>query len=331
MHPFGVKPQRGNCTFKGCLISLNDRPKKNNYHLCIYSICVLTYRRGQLVDKRWTNQMGYTKLFNEIVMSTIWREPNHVRLLWITMLALKDQYHTVNASLPGLADAARISIDECLEALDILKNPDPFSRSKEFGGRRIDECDGGFLILNGEKYRKKLSTEERREYKTQKQREYRAKVDVDMCGQKRTVLTHKDKEEDTKEKENKDLSLKHLVTQARPNPVEVDAIFTYWQNTLDHPRSKLDEKRKSLIKKWLKVGYSVNDLCSAIAGCSKTPHNMGDNDNGQKYDSLELIFRTSDQIDRFMGNDLNPPQPKNQAQQRQSGNINAANKAMEII
>jgi hypothetical protein len=141
--------------------------------------------------------MGYTKLFNEIIMSTVWREPNHVRLLWITMLALKDRWHVVNASLPGLADSARITLEECQEALKVLSSPDPFSRTKDDEGRRIRECDGGWIILNGEKYRNKMSLDERREYNRIKQREYRERKaknskDVKSCVQNGTECTHTD-------------------------------------------------------------------------------------------------------------------------------------------
>lgn len=141
---------------------------------------------GHSVDKVDMQKMGYTKLFSEIVMSTIWREPDHVRLLWITMLALKDQFQTVNASLPSLADAARITLKDCEKAITVLESPDKYSRSSEFEGRRIQPCDGGWLILNGEKYQQKLSKEERREYKTMKQREYRSRgqelTNVDKSG-----------------------------------------------------------------------------------------------------------------------------------------------------
>ena len=51
---------------------------------------------------------GYTKLHSNIIHSTIWRAPNHVRLVWITMLALCDRDGVVEASVPGLADAARV-------------------------------------------------------------------------------------------------------------------------------------------------------------------------------------------------------------------------------
>lgn len=60
----------------------------------------------------------YAKLFGSIVHSTIWREPDYVRLLWITMLALADKHGNVWASVPGLSDAARITVDECRRGLE---------------------------------------------------------------------------------------------------------------------------------------------------------------------------------------------------------------------
>lgn len=145
--------------------------------------------------------VGYTKLFSEIIMSTVWREPDHVRLLWITMLALKDRWHVVNASIPGLADSARITLDQCQQAIRVLSEPDPYSRTLENEGRRIAKCEGGFIILNGEKYRNKMSLDERREYQRIKQREYRERESsVKSCQQNSQQLTHTDTdtEADTK-------------------------------------------------------------------------------------------------------------------------------------
>jgi len=106
---------------------------------------------------------GFTKLFSSILASTVWREPDHVRLVWITMLAMKGRDQVVEASLPGLADFARVSVEKCVEALEILKAPDPYSRTKDHEGRRIREVEGGWEVLNGEKYRDKMSCDERRE------------------------------------------------------------------------------------------------------------------------------------------------------------------------
>lgn len=90
---------------------------------------------------------------------------------------------------------------------------------------------------------------------------------------------------------------------------DAESIFKYWQSELNHPRAAFDDKRKALIKKHLKH-YSVDDLKKAIYGCSVTPHNMGDNDRGERYDSIELILRDAAHIDRFMKNADNPPAGK---------------------
>ena len=79
--------------------------------------------------------MGYTKLFGSIVASTIWREDDKTRLVWITMLAMKNERHMVEASIPGLADMARVSMAECQKALEKLSSRDKWSRNKEFDGR----------------------------------------------------------------------------------------------------------------------------------------------------------------------------------------------------
>jgi hypothetical protein len=116
---------------------------------------------------------GYTKLFPSIVHSTVWRAPNATRLVWITMLALADRDGQVEASLPGLADAARVSLDECTEALQYLQQPDPWSRTKDFQGRRIVPTDGGWLLLNHEKYRRKLDAEDRKTRAAERQKRHR--------------------------------------------------------------------------------------------------------------------------------------------------------------
>ncbi len=86
------------------------------------------------------------------------------------MLAMAGKNSVVESSVPGLADFARISIEECRISLAKLMAPDPDSRTKEHEGRRIKEVEGGWLILNHSKYREKMSKAERADY----MRNYRA-------------------------------------------------------------------------------------------------------------------------------------------------------------
>lgn len=118
---------------------------------------------------------GYTKLFGSILASTIWREKDHVRLVWITMLAMADQDGMVEASVPGLADFARVTEEQCDDAILRLSSPDKRSRSKDFEGRRIAERDGGWRLLNYEKYRDRMSADDQRQKAAQRQQRKRAR------------------------------------------------------------------------------------------------------------------------------------------------------------
>lgn len=122
---------------------------------------------------------GYTKLFSSIIHSTIWREPPEVCKVWVTMLAMADRNGVVEASVPGLADAARVSVARCRKVLDVLASPDADSRSQDFEGRRIKAVDGGWLLLNHARYRAKLEADEKRiqtAARVRRHRENRANV-----------------------------------------------------------------------------------------------------------------------------------------------------------
>jgi hypothetical protein len=114
------------------------------------------------------------------------------------MLALKDDRHEVRASVPGLAKVAGISVTQCKEGLGALMLPDPDSRTPDFEGRRIEKVDGGWVILNGEKFRARRSLEERREYKAEWMRNHRsrqARTPVDNVDRTEQNITEQNKED----------------------------------------------------------------------------------------------------------------------------------------
>ncbi len=121
---------------------------------------------------------GFTKLQSSIVHSTIWREPDHVRLMWITMLAICDKNGMVEASVPGLADVARVELTQCEDALQRLASPDQYSRSQEYEGRRIKVVDGGWLILNYLKYRGESKADRIAQQNRDRQKKFRDKNNV---------------------------------------------------------------------------------------------------------------------------------------------------------
>lgn len=81
-------------------------------------------------------------------------------------------------------------------------------------------------------------------------------------------------------------------------------VFTYWQAKMNHPKAKFDKKRRSQIQAALKLGFELEQLKQAIDGCARTPFNMGQNKDAQRYDSIELIFRDAEHIERFIQNAL---------------------------
>jgi len=91
---------------------------------------------------------------------------------------------------------------------------------------------------------------------------------------------------------------------------DVQIVFDHWRNVMDHKRAKLDNKRKGKIKSALKL-FTVEECLKAIYGCSLSPFHMGENESMTRYDSIDLIFRGADYIEKFMAiADNPPPKPK---------------------
>jgi hypothetical protein len=107
---------------------------------------------------------GFTKLFSSLIGSSIWSEDNNTRVLWITILAITDGDGFCNATIPGLAAMARLSVEDVEASMTKLEGADEYSRSRENDGRRIERVDGGWMVLNYGKYRDRDRTERRKEY-----------------------------------------------------------------------------------------------------------------------------------------------------------------------
>jgi hypothetical protein len=111
---------------------------------------------------------GYTKLHSSIATSSIMALPVSARWLWAFMLSQANAQGIVEGSVPGMAIAAHISLDECQAAIDAFCSPDQYSRTKDQEGRRLVPVDdGGWQIVSYDKWRFKLSREERQAYKRQ--------------------------------------------------------------------------------------------------------------------------------------------------------------------
>ena len=99
----------------------------------------------------------WAPLFNKIVDSSIWDEQLHVRVMFVTLLALKDADHVVwGYDEYRLKKRANMSLEQVQDSLKVLSSPDRLRPNQPHEGRRIEKVhseDGmqsGWLVLNGE-------------------------------------------------------------------------------------------------------------------------------------------------------------------------------------
>ena len=79
-----------------------------------------------------------------------------MRIVWITILAIKNRHGFVGVSIPGLARMANVTRDECEEALNKFENKDPDSKCQDHDGIRLRKVDGGWMVLGHERNQEKM-------------------------------------------------------------------------------------------------------------------------------------------------------------------------------
>jgi hypothetical protein len=117
----------------------------------------------------------WTPLFSSIVTSTVWGEAPHVKIVWITILALKDKAGFVAGSVPGLARVAVVTTEQCREALAVLEGADEDSKNREHEGRRIKSVEGGWVVLGHERFQKLMREVSTKVGNAKRQAQYRAR------------------------------------------------------------------------------------------------------------------------------------------------------------
>jgi Mg-chelatase subunit ChlI len=121
------------------------------------------------------------------------------------MLAMADANGIVKCSIKGLVNRARVDMNKVIEAIELFSSPDKYSLSKDFDGRRIAEYeDGGWIILNYDRYRKKVNDEIRKEQKRNWWRNNRSKLSNENKELDTTRHTsHKQKQKEKKKEREK--------------------------------------------------------------------------------------------------------------------------------
>ena len=82
----------------------------------------------------------------------------------------------------------------------------------------------------------------------------------------------------------------------------VEALFGHWVAVMREgrrgPKPAFTPKRRKLLAQWFDY-YDLPTLMAAVDGCALSDFHMGNNSRGRRYDSLELIFRDAEHIERF--------------------------------
>jgi hypothetical protein len=97
--------------------------------------------------------MGFTKLDDGILQSSIVGEDSDTFKIWILLLAACKGDEVARVSPVFLSSISKIPMETVMKSLEKLASPDVFSRSTMLEGRRIERVDGGFRVVNYMKYR----------------------------------------------------------------------------------------------------------------------------------------------------------------------------------
>lgn len=188
--------------------------------------------------------MKYTMLCASITESSLWDEAKETRILFVAMLARSDWNGVLHAALPGLARLANLTRTETEGALEILESPDPDSRDKAFDGRRVKKIEGGWQILNKEKYRAKF-TGNRQQYMREYMKDYRKRDPQQKQEPKKTPTTPP-------------------TAKKSATPEEIEAIFNAY------PRQVARGAAVKAIAKALKV-VSFDELLAKVSEFANSP------------------------------------------------------------
>ncbi len=106
--------------------------------------------------------MSFTKLFENILESSVWAAPDDFFRAWIALLAKAGPDGVARISATWIAEKCHVPIERAREILAEMEGPDKDSRSENDDGQRIQRIDGGYYIINYLKYREMRDDTERK-------------------------------------------------------------------------------------------------------------------------------------------------------------------------
>lgn len=187
---------------------------------------------------------------------------------------MADRRGRVWGSVPGIANRARVSVDEARKAIEAFLSPDPDSRTKDYEGKRIAEIDGGWRLLNYDKYRSIQDEEGRKEYQREwvkQRRQEKSTVDTS-----RSQSTQAEAEAEAIKEKEMATSPPAAATAASACPVQ-KVVELYHEKLKALPRvEKLTKAREGYIKqRWREDLTDLDDWAAYFDHVSRSAFLMG--------------------------------------------------------
>jgi hypothetical protein len=230
----------------------------------------------------------------EILNSSIWTETAATKLVWFTLLILCDTEGYVGAAVPGLARQAGVSVAECEAALQTFLSPDPHSRTKEHEGRRIEEAERGWRILNFQAVLDRMSSERTKARdRVRKHRERNAMKRADADGNGTIPAENREQRPETRDQGVNGSSVSQSVESEqavalRKSPEEMPPIDVYggaivdeWKRLRGNGLPESSNRDFLQISDWHGSGIPLRVVLRGMTDCIETMRKRGDKPAGK--------------------------------------------------
>ena len=190
--------------------------------------------------------MGFTKLDEGILTSSVMGEAGDIFKVWIAFLAAVKQDGIARVTVIYLSGVCHLPIETIEAAIARLEAPDPYSRTKEREGRRIIPVEDGWFVVNYEKYRSFSYSESPEAIRARRYRDKKKKRDAS-----RSVTTPS----------------RHsasVLSSSENKRKGVDASFDSWWSR--YPRKVEKKVASKAYLQAVKNGASPEDLAKALEG-----------------------------------------------------------------
>lgn len=262
---------------------------------------------------------GYTKLSSSILTSSIWVESHTTLRVWITMLALKGKGGEVPGTIPGIASIARVTIEEARDAIEKLESPDPYSRTPDHDGRRIEKIEGGWVVVNHEKYKHMLSADDKRERDRARQERIYAREKA-RKGENSTIshipdpisqIPVKDISPDGSSvqlslsgeiKTEPDLKLREAVKEVWEYYISKTGKNPTLYTFTDNRRKKGMIRMRESLKTWGSLEKAVSFMKLSVDGMLRSDWHVGKTDGQKKLDWCKNLFPNFERMEEWWNN-----------------------------